>query len=108
MGLVETFAMEPKAPRPGPNMLPRTKRRIDVKIVSFGLAIAVVVAIAAAPGLAAAPSRGAASMPAGQSGANPGVKVVSRTTKAVNFRRTGGAAKIDFQGTELMQVATGE
>ena len=79
-----------------------------MKIVSFGLAIAVVVAIAAAPGLAAAPSRGAASMPAGQSGANPGVKVVSRTTKAVNFRRTGGAAKIDFQGTELMQVATGE
>jgi outer membrane protein OmpA-like peptidoglycan-associated protein len=35
-------------------------------------------------------------------------KSVSRTTHAINFRRTGGAAKIDFQGTELMQVANGE
>src|SRR5260370_18634905 len=34
-------------------------------------------------------------------------KSVSRTTKAVNYRRAG-AAKIDFQGTELMQQATGE
>jgi outer membrane protein OmpA-like peptidoglycan-associated protein len=33
---------------------------------------------------------------------------VSRTTKAVNYRRTGGAVKIDFQGTELMQQASGE
>jgi outer membrane protein OmpA-like peptidoglycan-associated protein len=36
------------------------------------------------------------------------VKNVSRTTKAVNYRRAGGAAKIDFQGTELMQQASGE
>jgi outer membrane protein OmpA-like peptidoglycan-associated protein len=35
-------------------------------------------------------------------------KTVSRTTKAVNYRRAGGAAKIDFQGTELMQQANGE
>jgi outer membrane protein OmpA-like peptidoglycan-associated protein len=34
-------------------------------------------------------------------------KTVSRTTKAVNYRRAG-AAKIDFQGTELMQQASGE
>jgi outer membrane protein OmpA-like peptidoglycan-associated protein len=33
---------------------------------------------------------------------------VSRTTKAVNYRRTGGAVKIDFQGTELMPQASGE
>ncbi len=33
---------------------------------------------------------------------------VSRTTKAVNYRRAGGTTKIDFQGTELMQGATGE
>ena len=32
---------------------------------------------------------------------------VSRTTKAVNFRRAG-ATKLDFQGTELLQTATGE
>ena len=35
------------------------------------------------------------------------VKSVSRTTKAVNYRRTG-AVKIDFQGTELMGQASGE
>ncbi len=33
---------------------------------------------------------------------------VSRTTKAVNYRRAGGSTKIDFQGTELMQQANGE
>ena len=33
---------------------------------------------------------------------------VSRTTKAVNYRRAGGAVKVDFQGTELMQQASGE
>jgi len=33
---------------------------------------------------------------------------VSRTTKAVNYRRTGDATKIDFRGTELMQQASGE
>jgi outer membrane protein OmpA-like peptidoglycan-associated protein len=33
---------------------------------------------------------------------------VSRTTKAVNFRRAGGASKLDFQGTELLQTASGE
>ena len=33
---------------------------------------------------------------------------VSRTTKAVNYRRTGDATKIDFHGTALMQQASGE
>jgi len=33
---------------------------------------------------------------------------VSRTTKAVNYRRAGGSTKIDFQGTELMSSARGE
>ena len=51
--------------------------------------------ILAVPALAQAP---AAATPA---------KTVSRTTKAVNYRRAG-AAKIDFQGTELMQQASGE
>jgi outer membrane protein OmpA-like peptidoglycan-associated protein len=36
------------------------------------------------------------------------VKNVSRTTKAVNYRRAGGSTKIYFQGTELMQQASGE
>jgi outer membrane protein OmpA-like peptidoglycan-associated protein len=52
-------------------------------------------------GILGAPARGQA--PASASPA----KTVSRTTKAVNYRRAG-AAKIDFQGTELMQQASGE
>src|SRR5256884_3728933 len=32
----------------------------------------------------------------------------SRNTKAGKYRRTGGAAKIDFQGTELLEQASGE
>src|SRR5436309_1823933 len=52
----------------------------------------------------AAPARSQA--PAAVPGAVPAS--VSRTTKAVNYRRTGGAAKIDFQGTELLEQASGE
>src|SRR3989449_106163 len=33
---------------------------------------------------------------------------VSRTTKAVNYRRAGSSTNINFQGTELMSGATGE
>lgn len=33
---------------------------------------------------------------------------VSRTTKAVNYRRVGGSTRIEFRGTELMQQASGE
>ena len=35
-------------------------------------------------------------------------KSVSRTTKAVNYRRGGSVPEIHFQGTELMQQAAGE
>lgn len=35
-------------------------------------------------------------------------KSVSRTTKAVNYRRGGPVPQIGFQGTELMQQASGE
>jgi outer membrane protein OmpA-like peptidoglycan-associated protein len=33
---------------------------------------------------------------------------VSRTTKAVNYRRAGGSTKIGFRGTELLAQASGE
>jgi outer membrane protein OmpA-like peptidoglycan-associated protein len=33
---------------------------------------------------------------------------VSRTTKAVHYRLQGGSAKVDFQGTDLLQRASGE
>jgi outer membrane protein OmpA-like peptidoglycan-associated protein len=36
------------------------------------------------------------------------VTVVSRTTKAVNYRHRGGATKVDFRGTALMPQAHGE
>jgi outer membrane protein OmpA-like peptidoglycan-associated protein len=54
------------------------------------------------PQTTAAAPQAAATSPA----ATP--STVSRTTKAVNYRRAGGTTKIDFQGTELMQGATGE
>jgi outer membrane protein OmpA-like peptidoglycan-associated protein len=41
-------------------------------------------------------------------GSAPPVSSVSRTTKAVNFRRAGGSMKLDFHGTELASAASGE
>src|SRR5262250_2016992 len=38
----------------------------------------------------------------------PPAKPVSRTTKAINYRRSGTTLKIAFHGTDLMQMATGE
>lgn len=34
--------------------------------------------------------------------------VVSRTTKAVDYRHRGGSTKVDLRGTELMPQASGE
>src|SRR6266404_814087 len=67
----------------------------DVKIASAFLAFTGILGALAAPTVGQAP-------PAGT------VKNVSRTTKAVNYRRAGGTTMINFQGTELMQVASGE
>src|SRR5882724_6036649 len=36
------------------------------------------------------------------------VKVVSRTTKAVNYRHRGGSTGVDFKGTNLMPEASGK
>jgi outer membrane protein OmpA-like peptidoglycan-associated protein len=36
------------------------------------------------------------------------VKVVSRSTKAVNYRHRGGSTKLDFKGTSLMPQASGQ
>jgi len=36
------------------------------------------------------------------------VKVVSRTTKAVNYRHRGGSTMVDFKGTDLMPEASGK
>ena len=68
----------------------------DVKIASAFLAFTGIL------GALGAPTVGQAPPSAGT------VKNVSRTTKAVNYRRAGGTTMINFQGTELMQVASGE
>jgi outer membrane protein OmpA-like peptidoglycan-associated protein len=67
-----------------------------VKKAMICLVAAGILGLAAAPAFAQTPgSRSTASS-------------VSRTTKAVNFRRAGGSTKLDFQGTELLQTASGE
>ena len=50
----------------------------------------------------------AQAQPAQSAPAAAPAKGVSRTTKAVNYRRNGGGVKIDFQGTDLMGQASGE
>src|SRR5947209_13067699 len=71
-------------------------REFDVKIASVCLAVTGLFGLFTQPAFTQAPS--SASPPAS----------VSRTTKAVNYRRAGSISKIDFQGTELMSGATGE
>lgn len=46
--------------------------------------------------------------PVPQAGSTAAVSTVSRTTQAVHYRLQGGTTKIDFQGTDLLQHATGE
>jgi len=53
---------------------------------------------------AAAPAAGAPATTAAPATVAP----VSRTTKAVHYRLQGGSAKVDFQGTDLLQRASGE
>ncbi|MFI5097821.1 MAG: OmpA family protein [Candidatus Acidiferrales bacterium] len=67
-----------------------------MKIASLSLALTGMLGMLAAPALSQAP-------PSGSPAQN-----VSRTTKAVNYRRAGGSTKIDFQGTDLMSAANGE
>jgi len=68
-----------------------------VKISSVLLATSGILGALCTPALGQAPSTAPAATAS-----------VSRTTKAVNYRRVGGGTRIDFQGTELMQQANGE
>lgn len=85
-----------------------------MKKASFYFAIAGLLAILATSVFAQAPaaapkSQTVATPAAAANAATPtSANTVFRTTKAVNYRRAGGATKIDFQGTELMQGASGE
>src|ERR1700676_4953428 len=85
----------------------------DVKTASFYLAMTGLLGIFAAPVFGQAPP---AASPQSQVSGTPAAgalsasahSTVSCTTKAVNYRRAGGTTKIDFQGTELLQGASGE
>jgi outer membrane protein OmpA-like peptidoglycan-associated protein len=73
-----------------------------VKIASVSLAVTGILGLFAASGMA----RGQAA--ANSSSASAAVtNTVSRTTKAMNYRR-GSATTVEFRGTELMQLASGE
>jgi outer membrane protein OmpA-like peptidoglycan-associated protein len=50
----------------------------------------------------------AASNTPATSAATTSAAPVSRTTRAVHYRLQGGSAKVDFQGTDLLQRASGE
>ena len=65
------------------------------------LVLGCVGAVASAQTQAAAPAAAAAPTP-------EDTAAVSRTTKAVHYRIQGGSAKVDFQGTDLLQRASGE
>jgi len=67
-----------------------------VKITSLSLVLTGMLGILSVPAFCQAPASGSSA------------QNVSRTTKAVNYRRAGGSTKIDFQGTELMSSARGE
>jgi outer membrane protein OmpA-like peptidoglycan-associated protein len=70
-------------------------------VKNFSLAIVVYAALASAQTPQPAPSAQPAATPAP-------APTVSRTTKAVHYRLQGGQTKIDFQGTDLLQGASGE
>src|SRR5579859_3913086 len=81
-------------------------KKVFATLATLGLFAALAAsAFAQAPPAAKAPSA-APSSTAAPSGSATGT--VSRTTKAINYRRAGGMTKVDFNGTELMQGASGE
>ena len=70
------------------------------------LTLAIFLAAALASGQTA-PSAQTAQTPVPTTAASA-APTVSRTTKAVHYRLQGGSTKVDFEGTELLQGASGE
>jgi len=58
--------------------------------------------------LCAATLTSAQTTPTAQPAIAPAQATVTRTTKAVHYRLQGGQTKVDFQGTDLLQGASGE
>jgi outer membrane protein OmpA-like peptidoglycan-associated protein len=72
---------------------------IHVRLAAFSLASIALFALGTPPG------RGQSSSSANTAAA---AVSVSRTTRAINYRKTSGSTKIAFRGTELLQQASGE
>ncbi len=70
------------------------------------LSLAVAVFCVSTLAFAQAPNTSVAS--ASSAAAPASASTVSRTTKAVHYRLQGGTTKVDFQGTDLLQRASGE
>jgi outer membrane protein OmpA-like peptidoglycan-associated protein len=65
--------------------------------------------VCATASMASAPPQNPVSGTTAASTASPATaNTVSRTTKAVHYRLQGGTTKVDFQGTDLLQHASGE
>ncbi|HTQ59599.1 MAG TPA: OmpA family protein [Candidatus Solibacter sp.] len=75
-----------------------------MKKTSLLIALTGMLGILAVPAFGQSPAAAKPQSPATTSASG----TVSRTTKAMTYRRGGGATKVDFQGTELLQGATGE
>src|ERR1700730_13718920 len=82
------------------------KERI-VKISNVLLKLAAILAVSLAPACAVW-AQDSSAPPAAASPSATGTNGVSHTTKAMNYRRSGGSAKVSFQGTKLMPTASGE
>jgi len=77
-----------------------------MKIGKLLLKPAAILAISLGPAL-----MGASAQAPGASSAAPSATAtngISHTTKAMNYRRAGGSAKVSFAGTKLMSTASGE
>jgi outer membrane protein OmpA-like peptidoglycan-associated protein len=78
-------------------------------VKNFYLAtIILCVATLASAQTAQTPQPAPATQPAATATAPTPTPTVTRTTKAVHYRLQGGSTKIDFQGTDLLQRASGE
>jgi hypothetical protein len=82
------------------------KREFDVKIASACLAITGFLGVLTVPAMGQTPAPADAQKQ--QSSPLYSVTVVSRSTKAINYRHLSGPTEIDFRGTVLMPFSKGQ
>ena len=79
-----------------------------MKIGTALIKSAAILAISFGPALSGVWAQTPAASSAAASPSAKGTIGVSHTTKAMNYRRAGGSAKVSFEGTKLMPTSTGE